>query len=434
MGDWLGTGFIATHLRKYRRFSLARSYARTLSLKSFNDWKENKHLLPSDIPVAPNIVYVGSGWLSWGDWLGTSSVAPGLRKFRSFDLARAFARSLGLRNNQEWRLFCKGKLKTKGTLPPDIPSAPARTYDSKGWKGFGDWLGTRSVGIGQYRPFSEARDFVRTLGLKNSDEWKAFSKGELNGKVKRPLDIPSAPARTYAEKGWVGMGDWLGTGSLTPGSKTYRSFIKARAFARKLNLKSRKEWHLFCKEMLRELGKLPHDIPAYPDEYYADKGWLSFGDWLGTGYVANIYRTYRSFEDSRSFVHKLKLSGKSQWEAYCTGKMRWKGTKPLDIPFNPQTFYKNKGWKGMGDWLGTGRKAAKSFKFRSFVRARAFVRRLKLQTLTEWQEYSVGRLPTKGMRPSDIPALPPQVYKDKGWSGYGDWLGTGRTRKTRAKF
>ena len=77
-----------------------------------------------------------------GDWLGTGTIAPRLRLYRSFKKARAFARALSLKNRDEWNQFCKGKFPEKGTLPPDIPATPHNSYTDKGWAGMGDWLGT----------------------------------------------------------------------------------------------------------------------------------------------------------------------------------------------------------------------------------------------------------------------------------------------------
>ena len=57
-----------------------------------------------------------------------------------------------------------------------------------------------------WRPFEEARDFVRELGLKNQSEWRNLPKDSL------PPDIPVNPVIVYANKGWAGWGDWLGTG------------------------------------------------------------------------------------------------------------------------------------------------------------------------------------------------------------------------------
>jgi hypothetical protein len=52
--------------------------------------------------------------------------------------------------------------------------------------------------------------------------------------------------------------------------------------------------------------------------------------------------------------------------------------------------------------------------------ARAFARDLNLRSYAEWREFTKS-----GDLPEDIPVSPEGVYKDKGWEGYGDWLGTG---------
>lgn len=57
-------------------------------------------------------------------------------KFRPFAEAREFVQSLGLKNEHEWREYCKS-----GKKPQDIPQKPSRTYKDS-WKGMGDWLGT----------------------------------------------------------------------------------------------------------------------------------------------------------------------------------------------------------------------------------------------------------------------------------------------------
>ena len=47
---------------------------------------------------------------------------------------------------------------------------------------------------------------------------------------KLPTDIPTTPRKTYKDKGWVGMGDWLGTGR----GNQHRPFNEARLYSRKL--------------------------------------------------------------------------------------------------------------------------------------------------------------------------------------------------------
>ena len=97
---------------------------------------------------------------------------------------------------------------------------------------------------------------------------------------------------------------------------------------------------------------LPPDIPTVVSSYYKDDGWEGFGDWLGTGTIAIHLRTYRSFIEARSFVHKLKLKSVSEWIAYCKGQLIVSPPLPSDIPANPRGLYLGKGWNGYPDWLG----------------------------------------------------------------------------------
>jgi hypothetical protein len=172
-----------------------------------------------------------------------------------------------------------------------------------------------------------------------------------------------------------------------------------------------------------EKGTLPVDIPAKPSESYAQKGWKRMGDWLGTGAIAARLRTYLPFEEARAFVHTLKLKSGREWSSFCKGQMPEKGTLPVDIPANPNGTYSEKGWKGMGDWLGSGTIAPNLRVYLPFEEARAFVHTLKLKSQDEWRSFCKGQMPEKGTLPVDIPTNPNQKYAIDGWKGMGDWLG-----------
>jgi superfamily II DNA or RNA helicase len=277
-GDWLGTRTVAPQLRKYRSFEKARAFARGLGLKSQGEWQEycKSGRKPFDIPANPASIYAKLGWSGTGDWLGTGTVAPRFRQYRSFKKGRAFVRGLGLKSHAEWLNYCQS-----GKKPSDIPNYPAGVYANAGWAGTGDWLGT-GIRPGHWRTFKKAREYVRRLGLKSVNEWFSYCKSG-----KKPLDIPTAAHNVYADKGWVGMGNWLGTGTIAPQLRLYRSFEKARAFAWHLSLKSQNEWFKYCRS-----GKKPEDIPYSVQRYYAKAGWAGWGDWLGTGRVANQLRQH----------------------------------------------------------------------------------------------------------------------------------------------
>ena len=418
----------------WQPFEQAREFVRKLGLRNWREWRAystgetlDKGLLPEDIPNHPMSVYRNSGWVSVGDWLGTGTIAPRLRKYRSFTKARAFVRQLGLKSQAEWNAYAKGQLHNKKEIPKDIPANPNFPYADKGWQGIGDWLGTGTIAsqLRKYRSFKRARAFVRQLGLTSSAEWNAYRMGRLPQKGKRPQDIPSNANKTYEEAGWQGMGDWLGTGTIATFDRNYRPFTKARKFARQLGLKSRSQWNAYTKGQLLKKRKFPDAIPAYPDKTYRDRGWQGWGDWLGTGTIAPRLRKYRSFTKARAFVRQLGLTSSAEWNAYTKGKLLNKQKLPEDIPRTPSQAYEGKGWQNLGDWLGTGTTATYLRKYRSFTKARTFVRQLGLKNRAQWNAYTKGQLLKKKKLPEDIPANPSRQYKGKGWQGYGDWLGTG---------
>ena len=134
---------------------------------------------------------------------------------------------------------------------------------------------------------------------------------------------------------------------------------------RKLKLKSGKEWSHYCKS-----NQLPQDIPKAPAYVYKNKGWISLGDWLGTGRVADQLKSkdYKSFNEARKYVCNLNLKNATEWRDYARSNKR-----PDFIPGNPKSYYKDKGWLSIPDWLGT-RKGWKTGVYLSFNEAREYAR------------------------------------------------------------
>lgn len=104
---------------------------------------------------------------------------------------------------------------------------------------------------------------------------------------------------------------------------------------------------MLAGKIIASLVKPPKDIPSGPDRVYRDQGWAGYGDWLGTGNVANHLKEYRLFGEARDFARSLNLRSMDQWREYCKS-----GDKPRDIPTDPRKVYLNKGWSGFADWLG----------------------------------------------------------------------------------
>jgi hypothetical protein len=368
-------------------------------LKSSTDWHQfaASKKRPADIPADPNTAYAKEGWRGMSDWLGTQRKPPGT-PWRPLKQARAYVRSLHLKSSNDWLKFLASKQR-----PSDIPTNPHLAYANQGWRGMNDWLGTqRKPPDMPWRSFESARAFVRSLHLKSEDEWHDFKHSG-----NRPIDIPAKPDHQYAGRGWAGYRDWLGVGE-------FRSFKQARAFVRGLRLKSRVEWFNYCRS-----GKKPQYIPTTPYNVYAKTGWAGWGDWLDTGRRAPV-KECRPFKQARAYARGLNLENAKDWFAHCQS-----GKKPDDIPTHPGNVYANAGWEGFGDWLRTGRRRVG---WRSFVKARGFVRSLGLKTQVDWSAYC-----RSGKKPDDIPARPDHVYPQQ-WRDTADWLGKAPYRATNGLY
>ena len=85
----------------------------------------------------------------------------------------------------------------------------------------------------QFLPYEEAKKVVNALGLKSWDDWWRWSRTE------RPPDIPSDPSRTYKNKGWNGLADWIGK-KKRPEFLPYEE--EAKKVVNALGLKSQDDW------------------------------------------------------------------------------------------------------------------------------------------------------------------------------------------------
>lgn len=97
---------------------------------------------PMRMPKYPDRMYE-STWKGWNYFLGTNNTFgyPNKgRSYRSFEDAQKFAKSLNLKNREEWLLYVKS-----GKLPDDVPRRPDYVY-SRGkrdeyWLSWKDFLG-----------------------------------------------------------------------------------------------------------------------------------------------------------------------------------------------------------------------------------------------------------------------------------------------------
>ena len=95
------------------------------------------------------------------------------------------------------------------------------------------------------------------------------------------------------------LGDWLGPGRIANQDRKHLSFDEAKKIVRSYRLNNVDEWKKFCKS-----GKRPPNIPANPVEAYLAQ-WKGYGDWLGTGRIANQDRKHLSFDEAKKIVKSM---------------------------------------------------------------------------------------------------------------------------------
>jgi superfamily II DNA or RNA helicase len=315
-----------------------------------------------------------------------------------FEEARDSVRELNITTQKEFRGARKRKI-----LPFNLPSHPHVIYLTKGWSTWADFFGSDNHVNKQYLPFEQAKNTIHKFGLKNNQEWREFCKSD-----KLPRNIPKTPEKVY-HKTWQGFGDWLGTNNIAPHQRDFMTYLEAKKFVSKFKLKTQREYRIFCQSPNR-----PPDLPTNPNSTYKNSGWISFGEFLGTGKIAPQLLKFIDFKQAKISVRQLGLKNQKEWFKFCKS-----GKKDEAIPSNPQNIYKNQGWNGWGDFLGTNKTSTHVIEFLSYEESKNKLRALNLKNAAEWRIYS------KTNRPNKIPSNPNTYYKNKGWKGWPDFLGYG---------
>lgn len=258
-----------------------------------------------------------------GIWENIS--ADSLPGFLPFEQAKQFMHRLGFERKLQWTNWKKA-----GKRPSFIPSSPERTYKDKGWISWHDW-----IGFG-FMPFTEARTYMRKLGLKNREEYWTWQRSG-----KRPKTIPATPEKIYKHTGWKDLGDWLGTGNTGQQKKKRMSYDHAKKYIQAFGIKTQHEFFAW-----RKSGQRPDTIPPDPNKSYIE--FKSWGEFLGTNRIANQNKKYRTYEEAKVFLKPLRIISQQHFrELYKLGII------PDDIPKNPFAYYsKHKFWINFPDFFG----------------------------------------------------------------------------------
>ena len=292
-----------------------------------------------------------------------------VREYLSFEESREYVRGLGLRTLKDFQNWS-----SSGKRPDNIPSRPTEIYKEE-WISWWDYLGVID-GWNGYMSYNELVEYIRPFNIKSGSEWNDYWKTN-----KKPNNIPGYPQNTYKE--WTSWGDFLGTGVVAGMymKDVYVSYDEAEKFAKGLNLKKMKEWYEWCKK-----GDRPDTIPSNPQTVYKDKGWDSWGKFLGTGVVASKFSDFLDYKKARKIIHSVGLKTAEDWRLYS------KTNRPSNIPANPRDYYgKTNDWVSWGDWLGNGGINNKNKFDNEFIEKIKNLLRQGVSQVEIGKKYSIGR-------------------------------------------
>jgi hypothetical protein len=257
------------------------------------------------------------------------------------------------------------------------------------------------------------------------EEFRSISQGKLlHGKQIVNFDFAEVlPMKIESEKfvQSIRLQAWGKLAQLSP-----MSYAEACDLVRKLGLRNQKHWRAWRAGKRPDLPPVPADNPGNPNEVYRGKGWVSWGEFFGTGYVSAKLQTWKSFVEAREIVRSLRLNTQREWDLWRQNKLPEKGLRPHGVPAFPAEFYATE-WVSWNDWIGKPERP----KWWPFEQARAWVHKLELWRLRpqgggqlSWKDYCVNKFPNLPKRPKDcIPTAPDKVYVKSGWNGFQDWVG-----------
>ena len=152
--------------------------------------------------------------------------------------------------------------------------------------------------------------------------------------------------------------------------RNYPNFLEAKKIVKKININSGREYRGFVRNKKNQ-------FPNKPSEYYK-KEWKGWGDFLGTGKIADQNLIFKSYQEAKKIIFKFKIQNVKEYRKF----VKTKKFQKLNIPKHPnQTYTRQNKWKGWGDFLGTGN--IYKGNYWSFFKARRFVRKLKLNSVRE---------------------------------------------------
>ncbi len=277
----------------------------------------------------------------------------GKNNFMTYEEAKEFLKDKDIKTQREYYSWTKGK-----TVEYRLPGNPRSFYIDK-WVDWSTFLSSDNIS-----PDLRSKDFVsyeecmllmRKNNIKTITEYNKFR--ENNKDI-----LPASPLGHY-KKECKNSYELFGREERVE----LLSFIDARKYVRKLNIKSHKEWQEYLK------NKAPF-IPSYPHATY--KEWTSYKDFFGIEdtYTVEESNEYLSFDKAVDYMKSFDIRSSGKWQ-------RWLKNKPEFIPKHPDVIYKDE-WLGWDYFLGI-----KKINFLKYEEAVEYLKDLNIGTTGMYQKF-----------------------------------------------
>jgi hypothetical protein len=404
----------------YSTLAEAREAVSRLNIKSIKEYKARCKEDPR-LPYNARQIYEAE-WTNWYDFLNSHKRPI----YNTLAEACEAVQRLKIKSIKEYILRFKED--------PLLRSAPNYVYKAE-WRDWNHYLGNHKRPI--YATLSEAREAVKQLNIKSSDEYKARYKENPN--------LPSTPQLVYKEE-WQGWTHFLS--NFKP--SIYNNLTEARDAVLRLGIKSSIEYATRYKED-------PH-LPSRPDCVYKDE-WQTTKFFFLSSQKNNFYQ---SFLEASQAIQKLKILSYTEYAKKYKADPRLHST--------PDLYYASE-WKSWTDTclpkiistLNVLKQACKVLQIRDSQQYREIRKEYKMlpahpERFDGWIDwfdlldipvpYSyqelVGHVRKAGCQNlSDykkwrtesndpkIPFSPMEVYEKSGWTNYYDFFGKLRPYQTK---
>jgi predicted helicase len=231
----------------------------------YTKWRKDNKLF--DHPSKPHVSYLFSGWVNWGVFTGTNSIANKDRKYLSYNEALKIIKKANLKSGEEylkWR---------KENNISNLPLRPSEVYSE--FTSMGEYLGTGNVAPSrvEFLNYQDFKVYLKEHNITKRSEYKEWYKKHKEDK------IPGKPDNFYKKNSeWEGWGIATGTNRIATHQREYIPFSEFIIFINKLGIKKRADYINWHKK------NNPPNIPRYAREVYLNDG---FTRWENLFYENN---------------------------------------------------------------------------------------------------------------------------------------------------